>query len=284
MHLEALEFMGKSRRPNLLALVGLWLTLTIGFNNCTGVAFSSGGDGQNKTTGTPPPILPPPAEVIKNCDNAAANGTLQTISQSINFEDTGVETGHTDHHDICPFDQGDNLGMRDSHMRARYEQERALNLPANAVICDVTATTQLQSFRYDDIFWFSFNGFLLATNNKTALYERQNPDARLKTTSGKLVDLYKYNWLKIRDAHFANVADDYCLGNDEGLASCSWPITEQQGNISFQFDKEILMQLGLQSLPNFQAFKFVITGDNDPNVDCYHEKLEFQMTVKYYLK
>lgn len=257
-------------------LIALVLLGSVG---CSKVGFSQNENSKVGKEGDPDPEV-----ILKNCVNAAKNGTLKSSQQIIKFEDTAIETGKLNRHFICEFEQNDNLAMKDSFMQARYEQEQTLALPANAVICDVALAADLQSFSYDDIFFFSFNGQILATNNKTQLYNRINPESQVITSNGTNIDLFTYDWLKLRGASFANVADDYCFGESEGLASCSWPITEQSGNIVLEFDQELMIQLGLLAPANSQIFKFVITGDNDPTIDCYHEKLELKVDVKYYLK
>ena len=220
-------------------------------------------------------------EVKINCDNARAAGALVQSKQMIEFSDTREETGRAQ---ICEFSKNDNLGILDTFMQARYEQQRRLQLPENAVICDLEMKTALQRFQYDDVFVFNYNNFILATNNKTALYSTTRPETTLNLDSGLNVPIYRYDWLKLRGASFNNVADDFCLGSDQNLASCSWPISERTGNIVFSFDQRLLIALGLTHKSNYQTFSFVITGDNDLNQDCFHEELSFEMNISYYLK
>lgn len=219
-------------------------------------------------------------QVKTDCDNAKKTNKLMTLNQKIVFDDTKVESGRSQ---VCEFGINQNLNMLDAYMQARYEQYRNLNLPANAVVCDLNMTTPLQQFKYDDVFVFTFNGRILATNNKTALYQT-TPERSLNIQNAGPVSIYRYDWLSLRTKRFENVADDYCLGKSQGAASCQWPITEQNGNIQFDFDQQLLIALGLFSASNQQQFGFVITGDNDPSVDCYHERLEFDMNVQYYIK
>lgn len=220
-------------------------------------------------------------EVQASCESARKSGKLIQSQQQINFADTREESGRSQ---ICEFSTGDNLGTEDTYMQARYEQKQKLQLPESAVICDLDMKTDLQRFKYDDVFIFNYNNFVLATNNKTALLHTTPPEARLLLSAGTEVPVYKYDWLKLRGAGFDNVADDFCLGSDQNLANCSWPITEQNGNIVFSFDEKILIALGLTAKANNQTFSFVITGDNDLSKDCFHEELSFEMNVTYYVK
>lgn len=273
----------------LAAAVG---AILLGFNNCSGVGFTATSDSTQKGLGTPDPGDPgtpstplPPGpdprvpQIVKNCNDAVAAGTIKTLTQNIDFNDTKLETGRSQ---VCQFNTGDNLSMLDSHMRARYEQTRTLNLPANAVICDVQMTTAQQKFSYDDILFLTFNGVIMGSNNKSAITSKLSVDSSAQLSNGKLVPLYKYDWLGLRDASFANVADDYCLGADQKAGTCQWPVTEMTGNIIFEWDPSLLITLALRQPANQQTFGMVITGDNDPSSDCYHQDLQFSMQVRYY--
>ena len=220
-------------------------------------------------------------EVKTSCESARQTGKLMQSRQQIVFADTRIETGRAE---ICEFSINGNLETKNTHMQARYEQRQKLQLPSNAVVCDLDMKTDLQRFQYDDVFVFNYNNFILATNNKTALMDTTPPEGKLFLGAGTEVPVYKYDWLKLRGAEFANVADDFCLGDDQNLATCSWPITERSGNIVFSFDQKILIALGLTAKSENQTFSFVITGDDDPEKDCYHEELSFEMNVTYYIK
>jgi hypothetical protein len=255
------------------------------FQNCADKTFSKSTASQTPPVEGVENIESIDDEVIEevqaNCESARTSGKLIQSNQRVDFADTRLETGRAQ---ICEFSSGDNWGIRNTYMQARYEQQKKLQLPDNAVICDLEMKTDLQRFKYDDVFVFNYNNFVLATNNKSALLSTTPPEARLPLGAGAQVPVYKYDWLKLRGASFANVADDFCLGSDQNLANCSWPVTEQTGNIVFSFDEKILIALGLTAKSDNQTFSFVITGDNDPNLDCYHEELSFDMTVKYYVK
>jgi hypothetical protein len=220
-------------------------------------------------------------EVKSSCESARRTGKLMQSKQQIVFADTRIESGRAE---ICEFSQNGNLGTKNTVMQARYEQRQKLQLPSNAVVCDLDMTTDLQRFQYDDVFIFNYNNFILATNNKTALMDTTPPEGKLSLDAGTEVLVYKYDWLKLRGAGFDNVADDFCLGDDQNLATCSWPITERSGNIIFSFDQRILIALGLTARSDNQTFSFVITGDDDPEKDCYHEELSFEMKATYYVK
>jgi len=289
------------KKQQVIILAGM-AVLGLAFNNCSqagSIALkASPTEGSNSVTSAPdnqepdpqqPPLMPPKdpvQQIIANCQQAAAAGKLMVANQNVTFDDSRVETGKNQ---ICDFaakgtqmTANGDLEMLNGYMQARYEQTRKLVLPDNAVICDIAMKNDLQSFRYDDVFFFSFNGYLLASNNMTEVKQRLTPSSQ-KLSDNEFTDIYTYDWTKLRTGTFQNQADDYCLGADQGLSSCSWPVSEQQGQIKFSFAQSLLVSMSAGRKASDQSFTFVITGDNDPSLDCYHEKLDFSMSVKYYI-
>ncbi len=265
-----------------LSFFGMGFVLCVSFSNC-----SQAGKIELTTAASEKVLSSPQTvnDIITNCQKAEAAGKLLISNQVVNFEDTRVETKKNE---ICEFAEpgkmtgSGNLEIHDGTIQARYEQNRNLALPAGAVICDVQMQNNLQSFRYDDVFFFSFNGYLLATNDQTAVQMKLTPQS-LKIEASEFTNFYKYDWAQLRTAPFKNEPDDYCLGSAEGLSSCSWPVSERQGQIKFNFAQSLLVSLSAHVPSENQTFSFVITGDNDRSLDCYHEKLEFAMNVKYYI-
>lgn len=246
--------------------------LTLLFQNCSQIEFQEVASNSQKTTED---VL----NILTKCSDAEKQNRLITFEQQIRFEDSHRESGRSH---VCEFNRNDNLSERNDFMQARYEQSQGLNLPANAVICDIEMSTQLQRFRYDDVFFLTFNDRVLATNNKTALIERVQPETTLTLSDSTKVPLYKYDWLSLRGAAFENKADDYCIGSEQNKAYCTWPISEQSGSILFEFHPELLVNLGVKANAQDSRFGFIVTGDNDPSKDCAHERLEFSIKVKYY--
>lgn len=314
----------KMRIQSYLPVAFFIITLALAFTNCGqpgDLAFKKGNPQTAQALATPPttssdplppstpltspPLVPPttppvttmpptpppppkPEQILLNCAQAQAQGKLLAISQNIVFEDSRVESRKNN---ICPFssssinatDDG-NLSMLDTQLRARYEQVQKLNVPENAVLCAIEMKNDLQTFKYDDVFFLTFNDYILATNDKTAL-SRLVPEVSPLTgsTTSSSIELYKYDWISLRTAPFKNVADDYCVGQKQGLGECQWPITEQLGKIQFTWDPEILIRMSAKNSAQNQSFRFVITGDDNPAVDCYHERLSFDTKVYYYL-
>jgi hypothetical protein len=267
----------------------------VGFNNCSNVGFqqsmntASSADFVSGDPVTNDPSQPPPAVAVANCQQAQASGKLLSKSTTIAFADTKTESGKSKVCDFATSPQTEtaagNLTQLDSYLRARYEQSQKISLPANAVLCNVEMKTDKQSFQYDDVFYLTFNDRILATN-----LERSLKSLKYQTLSaaGKTLPLYYYQWIDgVRNKSFDGVnetANDYCLGSAQGLASCSWPLSQKSGQIKFSFDKSLLVNIGVTSPADAQHFGFVITGDNDPSSDCYHEALSFDATLSYYLQ
>ncbi len=262
--------------------------LGIAYTNCSQPGKIQVNDSQeNAFTTSGAPALPPTTvpEILQSCEKALKDGKLLSLNQNINFEDSRVETKKSV---ICEFapagkqTASGNLETSPERMQARYEQERTLNLPTNAVICDIEMKNNLQKFTYDDVFFFTFNGSVLASNNKTSIQRTLMPKSA-KLADNQFTDIYAYDWTKLRTFGFVNEADDYCLGAAEGLSSCKWPVSEQAGEIKFSFSQSLLISLSAGIKSDQQKFSFIITGDDDPSLDCYHEKLEFAMNVKYFI-
>ncbi len=168
-------------------------------------------------------------------------------------------------------------------MHARYAQNRHISLPANAVICDMAIESQEQDFSYDDIFFLSMNDYIVASNHKKEIKEVIAPEVVNHRRTNRNVSLYKYDWHKVRNTNFDNEANDFCLGGDENLSTCKWPVTEEFGKIKLQFDSELLIRLGAKAVGSPQTLSFVVTGDNNPKIDCYHQELDLNLEIKYFI-
>ncbi len=270
------------RQRKFMTDISSFLMMFLFFTSCGQVGeLNLASKSKGDIVGTDEFVL----ENVEACEEMTNTGQMQKAQQKITFQDTRVETGLAS---ICPFtsggeDRDGNLSMEEGQMRARYEQSQSLQLPANAVICDVQLSNNLQRFRYDDVFFLTFNNYVLATNNKSSLRRRLTPMRVGAMEAGGTYDLFSYDWKSLRTAPFENVVDDFCLGKEAGLGACTWPITEQAGKIQFKWEPEVFIRLTANSSQK-QTFKFIITGDNDKGVDCYHEKLELDVHVNYYLK
>ena len=271
----------KINRRSVLAPAALFSALgflvSVGFNACSEVSFEADGAIDQQSLAIPD--VPLIDSIVANCEILYAAGSLQVHNQTITFEDSKIETGRNE---VCLFGQGENLSKVNGEVRAEYTQKANLRLPANAVLCGMSVSSKAQTVKYDDMFHLKFNDYIIASNHKSAV-ERIDPERIFVGNSD--VYIYKYNWSSLVESPFGNQAnDDFCLGESEGLSSCSWPKTEQTGNFSLNYDNELLINLGARKPANQQQLALTVTGDNDASLDCYHSKLSIDVQVKYYLK
>lgn len=235
----------------------------------------------------PPPVAAPPStevtveQQIKSCETLLAQNKLSSVTKKVRFEDTKTESKRTQ---VCEFNKGDNLTTLDHYLRARYAQNAKVSLPANAVICDIEVESTEQSFQYDDVFFLTYNNAILASNHKSQIKKALVPEIATHTKTKLPIEIYNYDWLKIRNTYFENIVNDFCLGEDQKLSSCDWPVSQKYGKIKLKFDPELLIRISQKRNVTDQSLGFVITGDNDPNSDCYHQRLDLDLKIKYFLK
>ncbi|PIU00334.1 MAG: hypothetical protein COT74_05230 [Bdellovibrionales bacterium CG10_big_fil_rev_8_21_14_0_10_45_34] len=229
-----------------------------------------------------------PDEIIKvemNCAEAKLAGSLKTLTHRVRFDnprDIEFPFGMPKTGDVCRFGQADNLSMKNEFIRARYEQEFDLPLEGKHELCDMKMEFNMQKMVYDDIFYFSLNDFVLASNSKTTTSALETSVIQV---DGKSIEVYKYDWLGVQGKPMGDInstADDYCVASSLGLSSCSWPLSERSGNMQVSLDRRVIIGLGiLNGNSTAPSFRFVTTGDNDPSSDCQHSPIEFDVTIDY---
>lgn len=234
--------------------------------------------------------VPPkdPEVISQNCASLAAQQRLLTHQQEIVFEDTRLHSGNSW---VCDSDQNrrwEGLGnlepYRNDYMQTRYEQVRRIQLPANAELCDLEIVMDQQRLKYDDMFYLSMNGVLLATNHGNSVSNLESTAALVGSENTGVI-LHRYDWSRLVGKLFSNNTQvPYCLGSSQGLSQCQWPESERSGNFLLDYNNELLINIGARAVANEHALRFVITGDNDPEIDCYHERFDFKVVAKYYIK
>lgn len=277
--------------------------LGVAYNNCSKVSVDTVADG----SGTVGAVTVD--EAITNCIEAREKGAILISDQTLNFPDTRNQTpGGAPVAKVCKFKPGastdntpdpvtGNLTMKNDFLRARYEQEKELVIPANAVICGMEVKANKQQFYYDDIFYFALNDVVLASSLKSSLENTTKNDFSYK---GKTIPLYDYNWSKFANSNFCHLStacndpaekakytlgpDDYCVGSEAGAGDCKWPETQQNGYIELGFDPEVVIPISLGNKSEKNKVKLVVTGDNDETVDCYHESIDLNVRLSYYVK
>ncbi|MES3036838.1 MAG: hypothetical protein V4736_02945 [Bdellovibrionota bacterium] len=265
--------------------------ITITYQNCSGIAASPMAVSATAMNTNGNPNL---EDIVSNCQNSA----LFTKQQTVNFADSRVETGRTQ---VCEFaatatqeTANGNLSKLNEYLRSRHEQKRTLSgIPSNAVICSFEINATNLNYVYDDIFYLTYNGYIVASNFKDSILARTQPE--IVNVNGQAISLFPYDWTKVRNELFGLDANgngpninsnpnDYCLGQSAGT-TCQWPLSQQTGNLQMKnFPLPLMITLADKKPLNDQTFGLIITGDDNPNDDCYHSDLNLDVTVKYYLK
>lgn len=233
-------------------------TLLLSFNNCSNVSMTPIED-TSSTTGNPDPD--PVVVVKKKCENSVPVSQTVTVS----FPEPARN---------CAWNAGGNLGAKDSYFQARTEQEVEFQLPVGATICDLDFKFNRQKFYYDDHILLALNNRILATSyNWTGILSKDGNGLEV------------YDWSRIAGKDWETPSDKegiFCAGKAEGKATCSWPETQEDGEISMEFDQSVIQKVMAASTTlDKHVFKFVTTGDNDEEIDCWHKSISFTVDVKY---
>lgn len=213
---------------------------------------------------------------IKTCEEARNKGEIQTQTYEVEFADPG-ENGP-----ICPFGEDDNAPLHNGYVAARIEQAQVANLPANSVVCGLSLEFADQPFKYDDHIFFTVNDKVMASSAAWAvdLFPKTNFKVGNKTIS-----VPHYNWASIRDQKHLDGSqqelNDFCLGHEEDMSACSWPLTEHEGQIQMQMHEDLVATIGSTAQNNSVKFGFITTGDDNPPTDCMHEPISFSVEVEY---
>ena len=216
-------------------------------------------------------------ELVKSCPCSKTESQIQVCSQgswegcesetglSINSGTTTIELPALTPN--CPFDTGDNLPEEGGQFCARVEQVADFELPTGAQLCAFSLSGSNENFYFDDE--------LMLLMNDVPLISSVNFASQFEVIDG----LPRYDWLRIRGRSADEVGDDAtCL---EGAVDCLIPGTQSNGELSVSFDVETNVRLANTSDRGDYQFKVVITGDNDPDLDCSHTGLTLQVNYDY---
>lgn len=213
-----------------------------------------------------------PAETIEDAESladACEEAMPQTTALTVTFD------GYSG---ACPWGEGDNLEPEDARVTARVEQSESLNLGDDTVLCDVNFDFQVgdvdsQAMQYDDNFFFTFNDVILAASY-----------APIMDKFARDGDLPLYEWDAIVGVEFDFPTDQetFCLGESDGLATCSIPPPETLEPMALDFEPELVNQLSFRALSLGRLdYGFITFGDNDEATDCSHETFTFEVQVSY---
>jgi hypothetical protein len=153
---------------------------------------------------------------------------------------------------------------------ARVEQEERLALPPGAEICSLAFTFPSRPIRYDDNLLVTANDILLMSS----------PDYTSSLAEAE-PGLFRYDWDAIRGGSVTSYpASPYCIG---GSDSCVVPATETIGAFRLKVDDERAQAIAART-PGTLTFKLVTTGDNNPERDCAHSAITFDVTAAYVVR
>ena len=179
----------------------------------------------------------------------------------------------------CPWGEDGNLDPDQGVVTARIEQVSSLELPEDAVVCDVVFDFEGLNggsgtpMFYDDNFLFTFNDVVLAAS--------YGPMVDEFTEEQGLYRRYEWSALRGYGFEFDDRVPSYCLGEDEDLASCSVPPPETDGALVLSFEPEIVQELAFRAVEEDRYdFTFITIGDND-DTDCAHERFLFEVAVPF---
>ena len=213
---------------------------------------------------------PHPLDTPADVGDACATERIETVSIAVQIDGQAGP---------CPFGVEDNAPPTDAKISGRIEQRFELSLPADAVVCDLdfvyggVGDEDGVPMRYDDQFFFTFGGALLAAS-----------DAALVAALPKQGVLPIYDWPAVRGAelNFFDAAVGWCLGETEGLSTCEIPTAEVEGALKLDFSQAVINELSYRAIVEDRLdFGFVTMGDND-STDCSHDPFGFTIAVPFF--
>lgn len=176
----------------------------------------------------------------------------------------------------CPWGLGDNLLPAQERATARSEQTFEFASPtAGGELCalrfDFTRGGEAAELRYDDNFFLILNGVVLAASDRDLV-------ARLPR-EGELV---LWQWIRVAGS-LMNVTsvDPYCLGEEAGIGSCLVPDTDSLGAFRLDLPLERFPELIARAEGADVTLRFVTVGDNDPDTDCSHGGVSFELSYAF---
>ncbi len=262
------EFM--KSRPKSLIVISIVSLVMVTYNNCgSEVQFSPKMElGSNIQNGAPNPNNPPPPPnpdddltvVQKTCMNSTPVVEEVTV-RYLNPENLS-----------CEFGQGDNLPAKDRYFQGHIDQAHNFSLPAGSTLCGMSFEFPTQPMRYDDHVLLAFDDIVISgTYDFSSLLDKK-------------LGMNVYSWSKIRGSVWksgSSFENNFCEGQKDGKASCSWPKTDTVGSIQMSFDGSVFQKImALDTTRKDHSFHLITLGDNDAN-DCEISPISFKVKVSY---
>ena len=168
----------------------------------------------------------------------------------------------------CPFGIDDNGDMRDDFFVARAEQTVPLSLPEGIDLCALEISVTTEEFYFDDHLLFLFNDFVLVS------------DLAFQEFLPERDGLAIYEWESISGLEHTSVADGpRCIA---GAVECNVPGTQSTGSVALSFEEETNRRLLADAATSGRyEFTAVVTGDDNPEIDCQHSGLPLEVRYRY---
>ena len=224
--------------------------IMMGAGGCNEVHFAAGqvhGIGAGIT----------PEAVIAACTEP---GEMKRVEQPLIFKENTA---------TCRFGQDGNLERRDQYFQARSRKNKSVNLPTDAIVCQLDITSRGNQLHYDDMLFFAVNDLVLSGSHQVVV-------EKLETKGG-----YK-NWNFEKNVAGMRVTLDrnnatYCAPG----VSCDLPPHDVRGGFSLNIDTDAIAPLvvALERSPDL-TFSLIAGGDND-NGDCYYSAFELDASFRY---
>lgn len=233
---------------------------------------SGAGDSHGNTQ-----VNPPSKEVIDQKRKSCTAGALKEVEKVITFEATK--------HVSCEWEQKDGKEYQGENvLSGKYVQKETVYIDHGETICEIgfdfgDVNSSSKDNKYDDLMFLTVNpklsngdhvGDLLiaSTHNYNNHFEKAN-------------DFFVYDWNVLKFKPFdtrENNKSPYCIGD----VNCKIPEHDTAGEFYIELSKDRVQNFtDLMASANKLEFAMVITGDNNPKIDCKHQN---DFTIKLTFK
>ncbi|MFL0799330.1 MAG: hypothetical protein K6L80_02685 [Agarilytica sp.] len=231
-----------------------------------------------------------PDDVLVDCDTLPR----RTVQLPINFESTVLGDDEDSYPGRCEWDHDtvDGVSMQGKNhdvIQGFYRQSVVASLPENAVVCSSTISANSGNdvyWRYDDEFFLSIGDQVIISSEKASRMQGMVSEEAEEYGQGPyLFDFEAIKWLDYNYSY-----ERYCLGHDriggifadDDNLSCQFPRTQQWGTFNIDIPAEAFAVVSADIVNEGEAnFSLVISGDDDPQIDCQHSGIELNWDVEY---
>lgn len=236
-------------------------------------------------------VLKTPDDVLVDCDTLPR----QTLQVPLNFASTVLGEDEDNYPGRCQWDHdtvdGESAqGMDHDFIQGFHRQSVQPVLPDNAVVCSSTISANSGNdvyWRYDDEFFLTVGDTVIVSSEKAWRMQPLVPeDSELEYGQGP----YSFDFDAIKWQEYYHSPERYCLGHPriggdfaEGdNPSCRFPKTQTWGEFNIDIAAEAFAEVSADIVNDGAVeFSLVVTGDDDPAIDCQHSGIELNWDVEY---